>query len=141
MTGRGLLRSTGVIGAMTVLSRILGLVRDMVFTRLFGAGYAMDAFIIANRIPNMLRRFFAEGAFSQAFVPVLNEVREQGDEKAVRQLTDAVAGTLGVALFVITLIGVVAAPLLADAPSLNFAASSSARSVRSQVKLFSLRPK
>ena len=122
VTGRGLLRSTGVIGAMTVLSRILGLVRDMVFTRLFGAGYAMDAFIIANRIPNMLRRFFAEGAFSQAFVPVLNEVREQGDEKAVRQLTDAVAGTLGVALFVITLIGVVAAPLLVMAIAPGFLA-------------------
>ncbi|MEO1116404.1 MAG: murein biosynthesis integral membrane protein MurJ [Pseudomonadota bacterium] len=120
VTGRGLLRSTGVIGAMTLLSRILGLVRDVVFARLFGAGYAMDAFVYANRIPNMFRRFFAEGAFSQAFVPVLNEVREHGDAQAVRQLTDAVAGTLGVVLFVITLIGVVAAPLfvLAIAPGL-----------------------
>lgn len=111
-TGRGLLRSTGVIGAMTMISRVLGLVRDMVFSRLFGADWAMDAFVIANRIPNTLRRFFAEGAFSQAFVPVLNEVRERGDERAVRQLTDAVAGTLGLALFVLTLVGVIAAPVL-----------------------------
>lgn len=122
VSGRSLLRSTGVIGAMTVLSRILGLVRDMVFTRLFGAGYAMDAFIIANRIPNMLRRFFAEGAFSQAFVPVLNEVREKGDERDVRQLTDAVAGTLGVSLFGVTLIGVIAAPLLVMAIAPGFLA-------------------
>lgn len=97
---------------MTMLSRILGLARDMVFTRLFGADWLMDAFIIANRIPNMLRRFFAEGAFSQAFVPVLGEVRDQDGEQAVKQLTDAVAGTLGLCLFVVTLIGVVAAPLL-----------------------------
>lgn len=97
---------------MTVISRILGLARDMLFTRLFGADWMMDAFIAANRIPNMLRRFFAEGAFSQAFVPVLGETREQGGDKAVRELSDAVAGTLGVCLFVLTLIGVIAAPIL-----------------------------
>lgn len=97
---------------MTMVSRVLGLARDMVFTRVFGADWMMDAFIIANRIPNMLRRFFAEGAFAQAFVPVLNEVREKQDSRAVRELTDAVAGTLGLVLFVVTLIGVIAAPLL-----------------------------
>lgn len=97
---------------MTLISRVLGLARDMVFTRLFGADWMMDAFIIANRIPNMLRRFFAEGAFAQAFVPVIGEVREEGGDRAVRELTDAVAGTLGVVLFGITLIGVIAAPLL-----------------------------
>lgn len=110
--GGSLLRSTGIVSAMTMISRVLGLVRDMLFTRLFGADWMMDAFIIANRIPNMLRRFFAEGAFAQSFVPVLGEARAKGGDPAVRQLTDAVAGTLGLVLFVITLIGVVAAPLL-----------------------------
>ena len=62
-TGRGLLLSTSVVSVMTLLSRILGLVRDIVFARFFGATIVMDAFIVANRIPNMLRRFFAEGAF------------------------------------------------------------------------------
>lgn len=97
---------------MTVISRILGLARDMVFTRLFGADWMMDAFIIANRIPNMLRRFFAEGAFAQAFVPVLNEVRNDGGDAAVRRLTANVAGTLGAVVFLITIVGVIAAPLL-----------------------------
>ena len=66
-----MLKSTSVVSAMTLLSRILGLVRDVVFARMFGATIVMDAFIVANRIPNMLRRFFAEGAFSQGFVPVM----------------------------------------------------------------------
>lgn len=111
-TTRGLLQATGVVGAMTILSRILGLARDMVFTRLFGADWMMDAFIIANRIPNMLRRFFAEGAFAQAFVPVLNEVRVEGGDAAVRRLTANVAGTLGAIVFVVTVVGILAAPVL-----------------------------
>lgn len=97
---------------MTLLSRILGLVRDIVFARTFGASIVMDAFIVANRIPNMLRRFFAEGAFSQGFVPVMARYRENAVHEEARQFVDAVAGTLGLALFVITLVGVVAAPLL-----------------------------
>jgi putative peptidoglycan lipid II flippase len=72
----------------------------------------MDAFIVANRIPNMLRRFFAEGAFSQGFVPVMARYREQHDHAEARVLVDAVAGTLGLILFAITLVGVIAAPLL-----------------------------
>ena len=78
-SARGLLRSTSVVSVMTLLSRILGLVRDVVFARLFGATIVMDAFIVANRIPNMLRRFFAEGAFSQGFVPVMARYKEQQD--------------------------------------------------------------
>ena len=97
---------------MTLISRILGLVRDVVFARLFGASIVMDAFIVANRIPNMLRRFFAEGAFSQGFVPVMARYREQHGHEEAREFVDAVAGTLGLLLFVITLIGVIAAPLL-----------------------------
>ncbi len=107
-----LLRSTATVGAMTLLSRILGFLRDMVVARYFGAGAATDAFFVANRIPNMLRRLFAEGAFSQAFVPVLTEYKSRGEEAEVRELVDRVTGTLGTALFVVTLIGVIAAPLL-----------------------------
>ena len=109
---RSLLQATSTVAAMTALSRVFGLVRDMVFARLFGANWMMDAFTIANRIPNMLRRFFAEGAFAQAFVPVLNEVKEQEGDAGVRRLTSRVSGTLGLALFGVTLVGVVAAPLL-----------------------------
>ena len=97
---------------MTLLSRVLGLVRDVVFARYFGATIVMDAFIVANRIPNMLRRFFAEGAFSQGFVPVMARYRERHDHADAREFVDAVAGTLGLILFLVTLIGVIAAPLL-----------------------------
>src|SRR5690606_38429156 len=75
----GLLRSSGVVGVMTMMSRVLGLVRDMVIARYFGAGTAADAFFVAFKIPNFLRRLFAEGAFSQAFVPVLSSYRENRD--------------------------------------------------------------
>jgi len=109
---RRLLKSTSVVSFMTLLSRILGLVRDVVFARMFGATIVMDAFIVANRIPNMLRRFFAEGAFSQGFVPVMARYREQHDHDDARAFVDAVAGTLGLVLFLVTLAGVVAAPLL-----------------------------
>lgn len=110
--GRRLLESASVVSFMTLLSRILGLVRDVVFARMFGATIVMDAFIVANRIPNMLRRFFAEGAFSQGFVPVMARYREQHEHADARAFVDAVAGTLGLILFVVTLIGVVAAPIL-----------------------------
>ncbi len=112
VSGRRLLRSTSVVSAMTLLSRILGLVRDVVFARYFGARIVMDAFLVANRIPNMLRRFFAEGAFSQGFVPVMASFREKHDHDEARELVDSVAGTLGPILFLITLVGVIAAPIL-----------------------------
>ncbi len=107
-----LLRSTAIVGAMTMVSRVLGLLRDMVFTRIFGADAATDAFLIAFKIPNFLRRLFAEGAFSQAFVPVLTEYKTQRDAGAVQDLARHVAGTLLGFLFLITLVAVVAAPLL-----------------------------
>jgi putative peptidoglycan lipid II flippase len=110
--GLRLLKSTSVVSFMTLLSRILGLVRDVVFARMFGATIVMDAFIVANRIPNMLRRFFAEGAFSQGFVPVMARYREANDHDRSREFVDAVAGTLGLLLFGLTLAGVLAAPLL-----------------------------
>lgn len=112
VSGRGLLKTTSVVSGMTLLSRILGLVRDMVLARYFATSIVMDAFLVANRIPNMLRRFFAEGAFSQAFVPVMASYRERNSHAEARELVDATAGTFAAILFVVTLIGVIAAPIL-----------------------------
>lgn len=109
---RALLKATSVVGGMTFLSRLLGFARDIVFARFFGAGMAMDAFFVAFKIPNFMRRLFAEGAFSQAFVPVLAEHKTRNSPAEVRALADHVAGTLGGILLLITIIGVVAAPLL-----------------------------
>lgn len=109
---RELLRSTGVVGLMTLLSRILGFVRDVLQASLFGAGAAMDAFFIAFRIPNLFRRMFAEGAFSQAFVPVLSEARQTQSPEAVRELVSVVSGTLAGVLLMLTAVCVAGAPLL-----------------------------
>ncbi|MDH5240696.1 MAG: hypothetical protein OEW73_07925, partial [Gammaproteobacteria bacterium] len=84
----GLARKTSVVGGMTLISRILGLLRDVVFARYFGAQLVMDAFLVANRIPNMLRRFFAEGAFSAGFVPVMARYRESHDHGEAREFID-----------------------------------------------------
>lgn len=108
----GLLRSTSVVGGMTTLSRISGLARDVVLSRWFGAGVATDAFFVAFKIPNMLRRFFAEGAFSQAFVPVIAEYRATRSAEETRELIARMAGSLGLVLFAVTALGVVAAPAL-----------------------------
>ncbi|GAB6041207.1 murein biosynthesis integral membrane protein MurJ [Endothiovibrio diazotrophicus] len=107
-----LLKSTAVVSAMTLVSRILGFVRDMVVARMFGAGIGTDAFFVAFKIPNLLRRLFAEGAFSQAFVPVLSAHKTREDHAEVRALVDRVAGTLALILFAVTAVGVVAAPIL-----------------------------
>jgi len=109
---RGIFKSTSVVGAMTLISRITGLVRDMVYSQAFGAGALMDAFLVAFKIPNFLRRLFAEGSFSQAFVPVVSEYRVRRTHDEVRELVDGTAGTLGLVLFVVTVIGVIAAPLI-----------------------------
>ena len=97
---------------MTMLSRVLGLTRDIVIARFFSAGDAADAFFVAFKLPNFLRRLFAEGSFSLAFVPVLTEYKNQRSLLNTRDLIDHVAGTLATILFVITLIGTLAAPLL-----------------------------
>lgn len=126
VSGRRLLRSTSVVGGMTLLSRVLGLVRDVVFARMFGASIVMDAFFVAFKIPNIFRRFFAEGAFSQAFVPVLSEYEQRHSPAEVRALIDRVAGTLAAVLFLITLAGVIAAPLLILVFAPGFATAGSA---------------
>jgi len=113
MSGR-LFKSTAVVGGNTLLSRILGLARDIIIARLFGAGSGTDAFFVAFKIPNFFRRLFAEGAFSQAFVPVLAETRVEDSEKLdkTRQLIIHTAGTLGGILVLLTLLAELAAPWL-----------------------------
>lgn len=106
----GLLRSAATVSSFTLLSRITGLVRDVLIARAFGAGPLTDAFWVAFRIPNLLRRLFAEGAFSQAFVPILGELRSNTDHDEVRRLLDRVALLLTIAVMLVTLLGIVAAP-------------------------------
>ena len=108
-----LLRSSATVGAVTMLSRVLGLVRDVVLANVIGANGNADAFFVAFKIPNFLRRLFAEGAFAQAFVPVLADTREKGGLKAVRELVDRVAGVLGGTLLVLTLLTIFASPVVA----------------------------
>lgn len=110
---KGLFRSGMIVSAMTMVSRILGLVRDAVVANLLGANAAADVFLFANRIPNFLRRLFAEGAFAQAFVPVLSEIKEQQGDDKVRFFVAQAAGTLGTILLIVTLAGVVASPVIA----------------------------
>lgn len=107
-----LFRSTFIVSSMTMLSRILGLVRDMVLMGVFGAGGLMDAFLIAFKIPNFLRRLFAEGAFSQAFVPVLSEYKEKYSLDEVQILISRVSGALGLVLLVLTVAVVALAPFV-----------------------------
>lgn len=111
---RKLFKSTAITGGMTFLSRVSGLVRDMVFASLVGAGAtgAADAFYVAFRIPNFLRRIFGEGALSQAFVPVFSQYRARADDRETRDFIDHMTGVLGVVLFGVTAAGVVAAPIL-----------------------------
>lgn len=105
-----LLRVLAKVSSMTLLSRILGFVRDAVIARSFGAGIYTDAFFVAFKIPNLLRRLFAEGAFSQAFVPILAEYKNRRGHEATKRLVDHVATLLFLALLLVTAIGVLAAP-------------------------------
>jgi putative peptidoglycan lipid II flippase len=105
-----LLRAAATVSSFTLLSRITGLARDIIIARTFGAGSLTDAFWVAFRIPNLLRRLFAEGAFAQAFVPILGEVRNQHEPEAVRILLDRVAITLFLVLSLTTIVGVIGAP-------------------------------
>ena len=109
---RAIFRSTGVVGSMTLVSRVLGFVREIMLATAFGAGAGMDAFLVALMIPNFGRRMFAEGAFSQAFVPVFTSTKTTGTHAEAKDLMAVVMGTLGGFLSVITLVGCLAAPVL-----------------------------
>src|SRR4029079_10699855 len=109
---KSLFKSTAVVGCMTMISRVFGFIRDMVTAHIFGAGGAFDAFSVAFKIPNFMRRLFAEGSFSQAFVPVLSEYQKQKTEEELQHFINAMCGTLSMVLFVVTIFGVVFAPLI-----------------------------
>ncbi len=107
-----LLKALATISSLTLLSRILAFVRDVLMARIFGAGMAMDAFLVAFKLPNLLRRMFAEGAFSQAFVPIFGEYKHRKGEEETKLLVDHVTTMLAIILFIVTLIGIIAAPIL-----------------------------
>ncbi|WP_130834695.1 murein biosynthesis integral membrane protein MurJ [[Erwinia] mediterraneensis] len=113
-----LLKSLAAVSSMTLFSRVLGFTRDAIVARVFGAGMATDAFFVAFKLPNLLRRIFAEGAFSQAFVPILAEYKSKQGEEATRLFVAWVSGLLTLALAVVTLAGMFAAPwvILVTAP-------------------------
>ncbi|HWU83935.1 MAG TPA: murein biosynthesis integral membrane protein MurJ, partial [Rhodocyclaceae bacterium] len=115
-----LLRALATVSSMTLLSRILGFVRDFVIARAFGASVATDAFVVAFRLPNLLRRLFAEGAFSQAFVPILAEYKNRRGDTETHQLVNRVATLLFLILLAVTLLGIVATPLLIYATAPGF---------------------
>jgi len=107
---RGLLS----FSSMTMVSRVLGLVRDQAISYAFGATAATDAFWVAFRIPNFMRRLFAEGSFSTAFVPVFTQVKETRPHADLRELMSRVSGTLGGVLLVVTALGLIFTPQLTD---------------------------
>ena len=117
---KNLLKSTFAFSFMTVISRITGLLRETIFAYYFGASVGMDAFFVAYRIPNFLRSLFAEGAFSQAFVPVLSEYREGRSQGEVKVFLNHVAGLMILVLFVFTVIAVLVAPYLVYVFALGF---------------------
>jgi putative peptidoglycan lipid II flippase len=109
---RTLIQSTAMVGTLTLLSRILGFVRDAVIASIFGADAVTDAFFVAFRIPNFLRRLFAEGSFSQAFVPVLTRYKQTASRAVLRLFLERTAGSLAAVLAMVTALGVLAAPLM-----------------------------
>src|SRR5687768_14238745 len=116
-----LLRALATVSSLTMVSRILGYARDFFIARIFGASLATDAFFVAFKIPNLLRRMFAEGAFSQAFVPILSGYRDRNSPEDTRSLIDSVATLLFIALVVTAALGMAAAPLIVYITAPGFA--------------------
>ncbi len=119
-----LLKALATVSGMTLLSRILGFVRDFVIARTFGAGMLTDAFFVASKLPNLLRRLFAEGAFSQAFVPIIGEYKNQRGDVETKRLLDHVATLLFLVVLAVTLLGMAAAPWVVYVSAPGFAADS-----------------
>ncbi|WP_028695916.1 murein biosynthesis integral membrane protein MurJ [Pseudomonas cremoricolorata] len=119
-----LLRSLAAVSSITMISRVLGFIRDTILARIFGAGVATDAFFIAFKLPNLLRRIFAEGAFSQAFVPILAEYKTQQGEEATRTFIAYVSGLLTLVLALVTAVGILAAPWVVWVTAPGFVDSS-----------------
>ncbi len=120
-----LLKALAATSSMTLLSRIMGFVREVIIAGIFGAGVSTDAFFVAFKIPNMLRRLFAEGAFSQGFVPVLAEYKIGRGEEETKALVDHVSGLMGIVLFFVTLVGIIAAPFIVYASAPGFSSDPS----------------
>lgn len=120
---KSLVKSTSVVISMTMISRVFGFIRDTVTAIIFGAGAQFDAFSVAFRIPNLMRRLFAEGSFAQAFVPVLSEYQKQKSKEEVQQFINAISGTLGITLLIVTLLGVLGAPWIIRVFAPGFATS------------------
>ena len=110
---KSLSRTAASVGSMTFISRIFGFIRDMICAHVFGASPAYDAFLVAFKIPNFLRRLFAEGAFSQAFIPILSDYRMNKDKNATQILIDNTCGILALVLAIITVLGIIFAPYIA----------------------------
>ena len=115
-----LLGALAKVGSLTMLSRILGFLRDAVIARTFGASMATDAFFVAFKLPNLLRRIFAEGAFAQAFVPILAEYKETRSKEATEAFIRHVAGMLSFVLVIVTALGILAAPWVIQASAPGF---------------------
>ena len=115
-----LLKVLAGVGSMTFLSRILGFVRDTLIARMFGAGLATDAFFVAFKIPNLLRRISAEGAFSQAFVPILSEYKAKRTQAETHALINHVSSLMGIFLVIVTILGMLAAPLIVGVTAPGF---------------------
>ena len=119
-TRQGLVRAMGTISLFTLLSRVMGFVRDIVIAHGFGAGLAADAFFVAFKLPNFLRRLFAEGAFSTAFVPVFSDYLARGDQNATREAVQAVFTALAFILLVVVALGQIFMPYLIYAVAPGF---------------------
>lgn len=113
VTTEKMLHSGITVGFWTLISRVLGLIRDIIFANVVGASSGADAFFVAFKIPNFFRRLFGEGAFAQAFVPVFSETRENQDDASIKRLVDQVAGRFGLILILVSISGVLLAPWMA----------------------------
>jgi len=120
-----IVRAAGVLGGATILSRVMGMVRDMVVSRLFGAGFATDAFFAAFQIPNMLRRFFAEGALTSAFVPIFSECYTRQGEAEARTLANTCFTLLTIVMALVTIAGILLSPQIVQLMFPGFAAEPS----------------
>ena len=109
---KSLIRSSSTVAAMTFISRILGLIRDFIIAKLFGANELTDAFLVSFRIPNFFRRLFAEGAFSHSFLPILVDAKINKSEVEVQLIINHIATKLLSVLMVITLIAVLISPVI-----------------------------
>ncbi|MFB6434714.1 MAG: murein biosynthesis integral membrane protein MurJ [Candidatus Malihini olakiniferum] len=118
-----LLKSLAAVSLMTMLSRVLGFIRDAIVAQVFGAGIATDAFFVAFKLPNLLRRVFADGAFSQAFVPILAEYKSQKGDEETRMFLAYVSGMLTLVLTLVTIVGMIAAPWIIIVTAPGFAAT------------------